>query len=268
MPTPTLSLQDSFLALPLPPKFSLGEREQARRAAKRAKAKAAASDKGKGAAAAAASRSPASSVVVCGVNEVTRGLEQQRLGLVLLARSAGPPMLVNHLLAQAFAQGVPICAVTGLSEALAPRIGARNLVCLGITKVRCAGDGRGGPSKFRSCVNIPTVEQDAASGDGVFAALAKDVARLAPTPNLPWLLRPPASGQVGCLGWARPFLFLGRPPTLTSAFCNTASTDRLSPAADAQGGGQSEAYSPRRKGTPLCRPLRHPVSFSRRIALG
>lgn len=66
-----------------------------------------------------------------GINEVTRALEKDELCLVLVCKSAKPPMMTQHLIQLSASRTVPACQVARLSETVAPLLGLKSTLALG-----------------------------------------------------------------------------------------------------------------------------------------
>ena len=69
--------------------------------------------------------------IVFGVNAATKCLERDQLDLVIVCRSAKPPILTGHLLTLAACRGVPALALSGLSETLSKMMKARAIIAVG-----------------------------------------------------------------------------------------------------------------------------------------
>lgn len=69
-----------------------------------------------------------------GINEVTRALEKNELHLVLVCKSAKPPLITMHLIGLSASRAVPACQVPRLSESLAPVLGLKSILALGFRK--------------------------------------------------------------------------------------------------------------------------------------
>lgn len=68
-----------------------------------------------------------------GVNEVTRALERDELLLVLVCKSAKPAIITSHLIQLSLSRMVPACQVPRLSERIAPVIGLKCVLALGLS---------------------------------------------------------------------------------------------------------------------------------------
>ncbi|XP_072017906.1 ribonuclease P protein subunit p38-like [Amphiura filiformis] len=91
------------------------------------------------------------SYVVFGVNGTTKSLEKGQLDLVVVCRSAKPPILTGHLLTLAACRGVPALALSGLSETLSKMMRARSIIALGFNK--CCKDNASA-SEFTKLANF------------------------------------------------------------------------------------------------------------------
>ncbi|KAJ1100844.1 hypothetical protein NDU88_005919 [Pleurodeles waltl] len=69
-----------------------------------------------------------------GINEVTRALEKNELHLVLVCKSAKPPLITMHLIELSASRAVPACQVPRLSESLSPVLGLKSILALGFRK--------------------------------------------------------------------------------------------------------------------------------------
>ncbi|KAG7317892.1 hypothetical protein KOW79_018927 [Hemibagrus wyckioides] len=69
-----------------------------------------------------------------GINEVTKGLEKNELGLVLVCDSVKPPHMTNHLISLSQTRSVPACQVPGLSASLAGSLGLTSVLALGFKR--------------------------------------------------------------------------------------------------------------------------------------
>ncbi|XP_059828225.1 ribonuclease P protein subunit p38 [Hypanus sabinus] len=69
-----------------------------------------------------------------GINEVTRGLEKDKLCLVLVCKSVKPPIMTQHLIQLSVSRTVPACQVPQLSETMAPLLGLKSILALGFKK--------------------------------------------------------------------------------------------------------------------------------------
>ncbi|XP_065056084.1 uncharacterized protein LOC135684439 [Rhopilema esculentum] len=78
---------------------------------------------------------PASSLVLLGINAVTRALEKGPLLLVLACRSANPSRMTHHLIPLCALRDTPACCVTGLNDALAPIFGIQSVLAVGFKVV-------------------------------------------------------------------------------------------------------------------------------------
>ncbi|KAM4687338.1 ribonuclease P protein subunit p38 [Discoglossus pictus] len=66
-----------------------------------------------------------------GINEVTRALEKNQVNLVLVCKSAKPPMMTKHLIELSASREIPACQVPRLSENIAPVLGLKSIMALG-----------------------------------------------------------------------------------------------------------------------------------------
>lgn len=66
-----------------------------------------------------------------GINEVTKGLEKNELGLVLVCDSVKPAHMTSHLISLSQTRSVPACQVPGLSASLAGTLGLTSVLALG-----------------------------------------------------------------------------------------------------------------------------------------
>ncbi|XP_032091376.1 ribonuclease P protein subunit p38 [Thamnophis elegans] len=69
-----------------------------------------------------------------GINEVTRALEKNELGLVLVCKSAKPALLTSHLIPLSASRAIPAGQVPRLSETLAPMLGLTSVLALGFKR--------------------------------------------------------------------------------------------------------------------------------------
>lgn len=69
-----------------------------------------------------------------GVRNVTKGLERGNLSLVLVCRTADPPLLTRHLIALAAHHQTRAACLPDLSLTLAPILGLKSLIALGVCK--------------------------------------------------------------------------------------------------------------------------------------
>ncbi|XP_032823158.1 ribonuclease P protein subunit p38 [Petromyzon marinus] len=69
-----------------------------------------------------------------GVNEVIRGLERDELSLVLVCGTARPPLLPRLLAALCASRAVPAAQLGALSAAVAPLLGLRSVLALGVRR--------------------------------------------------------------------------------------------------------------------------------------
>lgn len=69
-----------------------------------------------------------------GINEVTRALEKNEVHLVIVCKSAKPPMITTHLTELSASRGVPACQLPRLSENIAPVLGLKSVLALGFRK--------------------------------------------------------------------------------------------------------------------------------------
>ncbi|KAK3540936.1 hypothetical protein QTP86_005876 [Hemibagrus guttatus] len=69
-----------------------------------------------------------------GINEVTKGLEKNELGLVLVCASVKPPHMTSHLISLSQTRSVPACQVPGLSASLAGPLGLTSVLALGFKR--------------------------------------------------------------------------------------------------------------------------------------
>ncbi|KAM5157985.1 ribonuclease P protein subunit p38 [Mantella aurantiaca] len=66
-----------------------------------------------------------------GINEVTRALEKNQVRLVIVCKSAKPPMITRHITELSASRGVTACQLPRLSENVAPVLGLKSLLALG-----------------------------------------------------------------------------------------------------------------------------------------
>lgn len=69
-----------------------------------------------------------------GINEVTKGLEKNELGLVLVCDSVKPAHMTSHLIPLSHTRSVPACQVPGLSASLAESLGLTSVLALGFKR--------------------------------------------------------------------------------------------------------------------------------------
>ncbi|KAM9387376.1 ribonuclease P protein subunit p38 [Phaethornis superciliosus] len=69
-----------------------------------------------------------------GVNEVTKALEKNELLLLLVCKSAKPPMITSHLIQLSASRATPAGQVPRLSETVAPLLGLTSILALGFRK--------------------------------------------------------------------------------------------------------------------------------------
>lgn len=69
-----------------------------------------------------------------GINEVTKGLEKNELGLVLVCDSVKPAHMTSHLISLSQTRSVPACQVPGLSASLARTLGLKSVLALGFKR--------------------------------------------------------------------------------------------------------------------------------------
>ncbi|KAI5092341.1 ribonuclease P protein subunit p38 [Silurus meridionalis] len=69
-----------------------------------------------------------------GINEVTKGLERNELGLVLVCDSVKPAHMTSHLISLSQTRAVPACQVPGLSAGLAGALGLGSVLALGFKR--------------------------------------------------------------------------------------------------------------------------------------
>ncbi|TSK20191.1 Ribonuclease P protein subunit p38 [Bagarius yarrelli] len=69
-----------------------------------------------------------------GINEVTKGLEKNELGLVLVCDSVKPAHMISHLISLSQTRSVPACQVPGLSASLAGSLGLTSVLALGFKR--------------------------------------------------------------------------------------------------------------------------------------
>lgn len=95
-----------------------------------------------------------------GINEVTRALEKNELLLVLVCKSAKPPMITSHLILLSATRAIPAGQVPRLSERLAPVLGLTSVLALGFKR-----------------------------GTDAFAEVAKAIIPRIPSLGVPWIQR-------------------------------------------------------------------------------
>ncbi|XP_060756923.1 ribonuclease P protein subunit p38 [Neoarius graeffei] len=69
-----------------------------------------------------------------GINEVTKGLEKNELGLVLVCDSVQPLHMTSHLIPLSQTRSVPACQVPSLSTSLASSLGLSSVLALGFKR--------------------------------------------------------------------------------------------------------------------------------------
>ncbi|XP_027027068.2 ribonuclease P protein subunit p38 [Tachysurus fulvidraco] len=69
-----------------------------------------------------------------GINEVTKCLEKNELGLVLVCDSVKPPHMTSHLIPLSQTRSVPACQVPSLSASLAGPLGLTSVLALGFKR--------------------------------------------------------------------------------------------------------------------------------------
>ncbi|XP_053466965.1 ribonuclease P protein subunit p38 [Ictalurus furcatus] len=74
------------------------------------------------------------SELAIGINEVTKGLEKNELGLVLVCDSVKPAHMTTHLISLSQTRSVPACQVPGLSASLAGSLGLSSVLALGFKR--------------------------------------------------------------------------------------------------------------------------------------
>lgn len=72
---------------------------------------------------------------VVGLKEVTKALEKGTLRAVVVCLSAKPPLLLQHIQILTATRGVPTIALHGVSDAIAPVLGLKSALIIGL-KVR------------------------------------------------------------------------------------------------------------------------------------
>ncbi|KAG8573800.1 hypothetical protein GDO81_012553 [Engystomops pustulosus] len=69
-----------------------------------------------------------------GINEVTRALEKNDLFLVIVCKSAKPEMITKHIMELSYSREVPALQLPRLSENIAPTLGLKSVLALGLRK--------------------------------------------------------------------------------------------------------------------------------------
>ncbi|XP_028672957.2 ribonuclease P protein subunit p38 [Erpetoichthys calabaricus] len=69
-----------------------------------------------------------------GINEVTRALEKDELGLVLVCKSVKPVHMTNHLIQLSCSRAVPACQVPRLSENVSALLCLKSVLALGFMR--------------------------------------------------------------------------------------------------------------------------------------
>lgn len=69
-----------------------------------------------------------------GINEVTKALEKNELGLVLVCDSVKPAHMTSHLISLSQTRSVPACQVPGLSASLAGKLALTSVLALGFKR--------------------------------------------------------------------------------------------------------------------------------------
>ncbi|XP_046568897.1 uncharacterized protein LOC124277287 [Haliotis rubra] len=75
------------------------------------------------------------SQIVCGVREVTRGLEKDDLDLIIVCRSTQPSIITKHLIPLAANRGCPALCIPEFNPKISPLLGMTSLVAMGFKKV-------------------------------------------------------------------------------------------------------------------------------------
>ncbi|XP_067669656.1 uncharacterized protein [Haliotis asinina] len=75
------------------------------------------------------------SQIVCGVREVTRGLEKDDLDLVIVCRSTQPSVITKHLIPLAASRGCSALCIPEFNPKISPLLGMTSLVAMGFKKV-------------------------------------------------------------------------------------------------------------------------------------
>ncbi|XP_038050976.1 uncharacterized protein LOC119724129 [Patiria miniata] len=88
------------------------------------------------------------SQLALGLNEVTRSLEQDKLRLALVCRSAQPALMTNHLMSLSATRDTPVLCLQGLSATLAPILKLKVILAVGFKKITPAD-----PAAFDELVN-------------------------------------------------------------------------------------------------------------------
>lgn len=91
------------------------------------------------AAANGAPRKPAGLII--GINEVTKGLEQDKLALVVLARDVLPSIVVSHIPVLCFTQKAKLVLVPGDGSAIGAAFGMRRMLAFAIAKTTVGATG-------------------------------------------------------------------------------------------------------------------------------
>ncbi|CAI8007728.1 Ribonuclease P protein subunit p38 [Geodia barretti] len=77
------------------------------------------------------------SQIVVGVNEVTRGLERNNLRAAVVCLSVRSPLLHDHLQVLSATRNVPCIALNGVSAAVAPVLGLKRAMTIGLKVSNC-----------------------------------------------------------------------------------------------------------------------------------
>lgn len=72
--------------------------------------------------------------IAIGINEVTKALEKNELGLVLVCDSVNPAHMTSHLISLSQTRSVPACQVPGLSASLAGTLALTSVLALGFKR--------------------------------------------------------------------------------------------------------------------------------------
>ncbi|XP_048240886.1 uncharacterized protein LOC125374135 [Haliotis rufescens] len=80
------------------------------------------------------------SQIVCGVREVTRGLEKDDLDLIIVCRSTKPSLITKHLIPLAASRGCPALCIPEFNSKISPLLGVTSVVALGFKKVAAGSE--------------------------------------------------------------------------------------------------------------------------------
>lgn len=123
---------------------------------------------------------PRPSGLLVGMNEVTKGLEQSRVALVVAARDVTPPVLIAHLPGLCFMRDARLLPFSGNGDDVAAALGVKKLLAFALTKPDEVPEG---PARALVERLVAELGPHDAKLDFPWLAVAKDMAAPPPLPE-------------------------------------------------------------------------------------